>query len=160
MSENKDIDESKAEKDPMIPDGEVNPINTDYKVGQDNVVMNLGPFGLDFIRVTHSIPEAVATFINTDKGTIIHTGDWNLDTDPAMGKPVDPHAFIKAGEKNVLAYVGDSTNAQVPGRTPSESLVEAGLTEVLKMQKKRVAITTFSSNLGRLKSISKARGKI
>ena len=48
MSENKDIDESKAEKDPMIPDGEVNPINTDYKVGQDNVVMNLGPFGLDF----------------------------------------------------------------------------------------------------------------
>ena len=118
--------------------------------------LDLGPFGLDFIRVTHSIPEAVATVINTDEGTIIHTGDWNLDTDPAMGKPVDPHAFIKAGEKNVLAYVGDSTNAQVPGRTPSESLVEAGLTEVLKMQKKTVAITTFSSNLGRLKSISKA----
>ncbi len=121
--------------------------------------LDLGPFHLEFLGITHSIPENVSTAIHTDAGIVLHTGDWNLDPEPQLGKATNSAEFEAIGKKGVLAYIGDSTNAQVPGRTPSEQEVEDGLVKVFKKQKKMICVTTFSSNIGRIISIAKAAEK-
>lgn len=117
---------------------------------------DLNPFSLEFLGVPHSIPEAMATLIHTDAGTVLHTGDWNLDPAPQIGETIRAEAFKRAGDEGILAYVGDSTNSQVDGRTPAETEVEVGLTNVFAQQKGRIIVTTFSSNVGRIRSIAKA----
>jgi ribonuclease J len=86
----------------------------------------------------------------------VHRGDWNLDPAPAIGKPTDPTPFIAAGEKGVLAYIGDSTNAEVDGVSGSEADVARGLEAVFKECGGRIAITLFASNVGRIRSVMEA----
>lgn len=118
--------------------------------------VEIGPFKTTFIPVTHSVPEASALTIETDLGQIVHSGDWNLDPKPVLGKPINPDIFKAIGEKGVLAYVGDSTNAGVNGFSGSESDVQKGLGEVFKTCENRIVVTMFASNVGRVRSICKA----
>lgn len=125
----------------------------EIKNGQKTTV---GPFDLHFLHVTHSIPQPVATVIETKYGRIVHSGDWNLDPHPVLDEPVSAQAFKTVGEAGVLAYVGDSTNSPIAGRAGSESDVERGLSQLFKECHGRIAITIFASNVGRIKSIAKA----
>ena len=116
----------------------------------------LGPFDIEAVDVTHSIPEPVSLAIRTPLGTILHTGDWKNDTDPSMGPLIDADAFRRLGDEGVLALVCDSTNALREGESPSERDVAAGLKKVIENAEGRVAVTTFSSNVGRIRSIAVA----
>lgn len=118
--------------------------------------INVGPFKLEFIQVSHSIPDTAALLIETKAGRVLHSGDWNLDPTPVLGKPTDYEALKRAGNKGILAYIGDSTNAEVPGRTGSEVEVEAGLAKVFAECRGRIGITIFASNIARVQSIVKA----
>ena len=119
-------------------------------------VVEIGPFKVEFVPVSHSIPDTRALIIETPQGRVVHSGDWNLDPRPVLGPITDPAPFKAAGDKGVLAYIGDSTNAEVPGRAGSESDVEAGLAAEFKNHKGRIAVTIFSSNIGRIESIARA----
>ena len=123
---------------------------------KNNQKIGLGPFNLHFFQVTHSIPQAVATLIETPHGNVMHSGDWNLDPTPVLDAPVSKETFQAIGDKGVLAYVGDSTNSPVPGRSGSEREVEEGLARVFKNCQGRIAITIFASNIARIHSIAKA----
>ena len=123
---------------------------------KNNQKISIGPFKLHFYQVTHSIPQAVATLIETSYGNVFHSGDWNLDPTPVLDGPISEETFRAIGEKGVLAYIGDSTNAPVPGRGGSEKEVEEGLARVFKNCTGRIAITIFASNIARIKSIAKA----
>lgn len=121
-----------------------------------NTPVQLGPFSVEFIHVTHSIPDTCALVIETAAGRVLHSGDWNLDPTPVIGQPTDIEALKRAGDKGVLAYIGDSTNAPSPGRSASEAQVELGLENVFQECQGRVIVTIFASNVGRLRSIIKA----
>ena len=122
-------------------------------------MLNLDPFTLHFIAVSHSVPDCVATVIETDLGRVLHTGDWNMDSTPVIGAKTEESVFRKIGDAGLLAYVGDSTNAPVIGRSRSESEVEHGLSALFLEQKNRIAITIFASNIARIRSIAKAAEK-
>lgn len=123
---------------------------------EPGVAEKIGPFSIDFLPVAHSIPDAVSLLITTKVGTIVHSGDWNLDPKPPVGWKTDEKAFKAAGKSGVMAYIGDSTNAEVPGHAISESDVQKGMAEVIKGCEARVAVTMFASNVGRIHSIAKA----
>jgi ribonuclease J len=116
----------------------------------------IGPFDIEAIAVTHSIPEPVSLAIRTPAGMALHTGDWKNDTDPALGPLTDEARFRALGDEGVLALICDSTNAMREGESPSERQVSEGLAEVIAKASGRVAVTTFSSNVGRIKSIAEA----
>lgn len=116
----------------------------------------LGPFSLEAIAVAHSIPEAVSLAVKTPLGTVIHTGDWKIDLAPSLGAPTDEKRFRELGDEGVLALVCDSTNAMREGVSPTERDVLNSLTEIISNEKGRVAVTTFSSNVGRILSIARA----
>lgn len=118
--------------------------------------VSIGPFTATFLPVTHSVPETSSLLLETSHGQVLHSGDWNLDPRPVIGKPIDPEVFKAIGQKGVLAYVGDSTNAGVDGYSGSESDVQKGLAEVFKNCEQRIVVTMFASNVGRIKSICKA----
>lgn len=130
--------------------------HADVRVIKPNNPIELKPFTLDFLSVTHSIPGAISVVIETDLGRVLHSGDWNLDPNPVIGKPINEDEFKALGEKGVLAYVGDSTNAGVDGYSGSESDVEKGLEATFKECENRIVVTTFASNIGRVRSICKA----
>ncbi len=115
--------------------------------------LSLKPFAVTFTPVTHSVPETAALFIETDVGNILHSGDWNLDPEPTIGDVTDPEPFKAYGKKGVLAYIGDSTNAEVNGVSGSEGDVARGLAALFKECQGRIAVTIFASNIGRLRSI-------
>lgn len=124
--------------------------------------VSLKPFKITFTPVTHSVPQTAALFIETDVGNIVHSGDWNLDPKPTIDAPTDPEPFKAFGKKGVLAYIGDSTNAEVDGMSGSEDDVEKGLEAVFRECSGRIAVTIFASNIGRLRSIclaAKATGR-
>ncbi len=121
--------------------------------------LSLKPFKITFAPVTHSVPQTSALFIETDVGNILHSGDWNLDQAPTIDAPTNPETFKKFGDKGVLAYVGDSTNAEVEGVSGSEGDVEKGLEALFAECTGRIAITIFASNIGRLRSICLAAKK-
>jgi ribonuclease J len=123
---------------------------------EDGQALELDPFRLHFIGVSHSIPEAVSTVIETPLGRVVHTGDWNSDPTPVIGKPTDPARFRKFGDEGILAYIGDSTNCLVNGRGGSETDVQAGLEKLFAECSGRISITIFASNVGRIHSIAKA----
>ncbi|WP_423724826.1 ribonuclease J [Aurantimonas marianensis] len=116
----------------------------------------VGPFEIEAINVTHSIPEPVALAIRSPAGTVVHTGDWKIDPTPALGAPTDEKRLREIGDEGVLAMVADSTNALREGDSPSEMAVSASLAEIIRGAKGRVAVTTFSSNVGRIRSIAAA----
>jgi len=116
----------------------------------------VGPFDVEFVTMSHSVPEASALCIRTPLGTVLHTGDWKLDTHPFVGQPADETRLQQLGEEGVLAIVCDSTNAFREGRSPSEADVAASIADLFKQQKRRIAITTFSSNVARVKAVADA----
>lgn len=118
--------------------------------------IDLGPFGVEFIPVAHSIPESHALAIHTSAGVVLHTGDWKIDPTPIIGLPTDERRLRELGDAGVLALVGDSTNAVREGRSPSETEVAATITKLVKAAKGRVAVTTFASNVARLKAVADA----
>ncbi|MGI9349970.1 MAG: ribonuclease J [Rhizobiaceae bacterium] len=121
--------------------------------------LEIGPFEIEPVYVTHSIPEPMSLAINTPLGRAIHTGDWKLDDQPTLGHNTDAATFEKLGNDGVLALVCDSTNAMRDGISPSELEVSESLANLIKNAGGRVAITTFSSNVGRIRSIAQAAEK-
>lgn len=117
---------------------------------------SVGPFGIEAIAVTHSIPEPVSLAIATPVGKIIHTGDWKIDPAPEIGPMTDEARFRALGAEGITALICDSTNAMREGDSPSEQAVGQGLRQVIEAAPGRVAVTTFSSNVGRIRSIAEA----
>lgn len=117
---------------------------------------DVGPFNIEMISVTHSIPEPNVIAIRTKAGTIVHTGDWKFDPDPQLGLPTDMEALRRLGKEGVLALVGDSTNALTPGWTGSEAEVRANLIELIGRFTGKLAVSCFATNVARLESIALA----
>ncbi|MFQ5765821.1 MAG: ribonuclease J, partial [Rhodospirillales bacterium] len=117
---------------------------------------HVGPFDMELITLTHSIPEPNAIAIRTALGTVLHTGDWKFDPDPVVGKVADEDALRRLGDAGVLAMVCDSTNVFEPGSSGSEADLLASLTELIGGCEKRVAVTCFASNVARLETIARA----
>ena len=116
--------------------------------------ITLGEFEIEFIHVNHSIPDAVALAITTELGTIVQTGDFKIDTTPIDGEVIDLARFGELGRRGVLALLSDSTNAERPGFTPSESIVGESFYNLFKKAKnKRIIVATFSSNIHRVQQI-------
>ncbi|MRN66759.1 ribonuclease J [Brucella sp. 10RB9213] len=126
---------------------------TIYKAGE---TFEVGPFKIEAVAVTHSIPEPVSLAITTPLGTVVHTGDWKMDPEPSLGPVIDEARFRAIGEAGVLALICDSTNALREGESSSERQVGESLRELIQNARGRVAITTFSSNVGRIRSITEA----
>jgi ribonuclease J len=118
--------------------------------------VKLGPFEIELVSLTHSIPEPNALAIKTALGTVLHTGDWKIDPEPLLGGGIDTHRLRDLGEEGVLALVCDSTNALVPGMSGSEANVREALIKLIGTLKGRVAVTAFASNVARLDSVAKA----
>src|SRR5580698_3015212 len=118
--------------------------------------INLKPFAIRLIRMSHSIPEAQALAIDTPYGTLLHTGDWKLDPTPLLGPPSDETALAELARKPVLAMICDSTNAMVEGHSGSEKDVSQVLTALIRGLRGRVAVTCFASNVARMESIARA----
>jgi ribonuclease J len=116
----------------------------------------LGPFDIELVSVAHSIPESNSLIIRTKFGAVLHTGDWKLDPTPILGLPTDEKKLRALGEAGCLALVGDSTNAVREGRSPSEQDVAKSLTELICSAPRRVAVTTFASNVARLRAVADA----
>ena len=116
----------------------------------------LGPFEIDYITLTHSIPESNALAIRTPLGVVVHTGDWKLDPEPLLGSVSDAPALRKLGNEGVLALVCDSTNALSAGHSGSEAAVRESLISLIAGLKGRIAVTGFASNVARLQSIAHA----
>ena len=118
--------------------------------------VTLGPFDLELISLTHSIPEPNAVAIKTPLGTVVHTGDWKIDPNPLIGETADLGRLKALGDDGVLAMVCDSTNALVQGHSGSEADVKKGLSDLIGTLKGRIAVTGFASNLARIDTIAKA----
>ncbi|HEX4077629.1 MAG TPA: ribonuclease J [Rhizomicrobium sp.] len=116
----------------------------------------IGPFEIDFISITHSIPEPNALAIRTSFGVVVHTGDWKLDPEPLIGEATNSDALRAIGEEGALALVCDSTNALVEGHSGSESRVRQSLVDLIGTLSGRVAVTAFASNVARLESVGRA----
>jgi ribonuclease J len=115
----------------------------------------LGPFDLQRIPLTHSTVEMGALVIRTAGGTVLHTGDWKLDPDPVSGRPTDRAALEALAAETVHACVSDSTNALSEGWSGSEGALLAPLTELVAAQPGRVAVTLFSSNVARVRTLAR-----
>ena len=118
--------------------------------------IDIGPFNVEFIPVAHSIPESHALAIRTSAGTVLHTGDWKIDPTPIIGVPTDEARLRAIGDEGVLALIGDSTNAVRDGFSPSEAEVGKTIAELVKSARGRVAVTTFASNVARLRTVADA----
>ena len=130
-----------------------------HVIGQNEVV-RIGWFSVEFVPVSHSVPDSSALLIETRHGNVLHSGDWNLDPFPVVGPKTEETRFREIGKKDVLAYVGDSTNAQVGGYSGSEKDVAEGLVAEFSDCKGKIIVTMFSSNIGRLISVSRAAQKV
>ena len=114
---------------------------------------DVGPFELEFVAVNHSIPDALAVVINTDAGRILHTGDFKMDQLPLDGRITDLRTFARLGEEGVDIFMVDSTNADVPGFTPSEREIMPALNRVIASTKRRVIVASFSSHVHRVQQV-------
>ncbi|MDP3856038.1 ribonuclease J [Phenylobacterium sp.] len=118
--------------------------------------IKLGPFEIDLITLTHSIPEPNGLAIRTPLGTILHTGDWKIDPDPVLGSVTDEGAIRKLGDEGVLAMVCDSTNVFVDGEAGSEADVRDAMAKLVAGLSGKVAVACFASNVARMDSIIRA----
>jgi ribonuclease J len=116
-------------------------------------VVEIGEFDIEFIRVSHSLVDCFALAIATPVGTIIHTGDYKVDETPVIGEPIDLRTLRRYGQEGVLALTSDSTNATVPGRTPSERAVIPAFEEIFSEAEGRIVVATFSSSIHRLQIV-------
>lgn len=116
----------------------------------------VGAFDVELVSMSHSIPESNALAIRMPLGLVVHSGDWKLDQHPLVGTPSDEGRLRQLGEEGVLAIVCDSTNAMRDGRSPSEQEVAQSLAKIVKAAGRRVAVTTFSSNVARIQAVADA----
>lgn len=116
----------------------------------------VGPFDVEFVTLSHSIPEPSGLAIRTPVGLVFHTGDWKLDNAPLVGAPPDEAKLKALGQEGVLAVVCDSTNAMREGRSPSETEVARSLAKIIAGAPRRIAVTTFASNVARIKAVADA----
>jgi ribonuclease J len=117
---------------------------------------SIGPFTLELVTLTHSIPEPNAVVVRTDLGAVLHTGDWKFDPEPLIGPAADMAALRRLGDEGVIAMICDSTNAMRPGEAGSEADVRRVLIDLVGRCKERVAIACFASNVARLTSAAAA----
>lgn len=118
--------------------------------------LKLGPFEIEYVPVAHSIPESNALAIRTPHGLVVHTGDWKLDSTPYLGSLTSEETFRALGDEGVLALVCDSTNVVREGTSPSEADVSRNLAKLIEDAPHRVAVTTFASNVARIRSVAEA----
>ncbi len=126
------------------------------KIVQQGGRIELGPFGIEFIHVAHSIPESCALAIRTSVGLVIHSGDWKHDDSPGVGRPTDEARLRELGEQGVLAFICDSTNIVREGESPSEGEVAQVLRELIANAPARVVVTAFASNVARIRAVAEA----
>ncbi len=128
-------------------------IGNNLKIVDLNGTVDLKPFKIEFITLTHSILEPNGLKIETPAGNILHTGDWKCDPNPLIGDKIDSKRLKEIGEKGVLAMICDSTNVFSVGRAGSELDVRKSLLEIMSRIKKRIVVTSFASNVARMESI-------
>jgi ribonuclease J len=116
-------------------------------------LVEIGPYEIEFISVTHSTVDCVALAIRTPLGVVIHTGDFKIDQTPVGGAPFDLHTFAKYGTEGVLALFSDSTNVERPGFTPSERAIVPRIEELCRSAPKRVILSCFASSIHRIQQI-------
>src|SRR3954451_13806208 len=116
-------------------------------------VVEIGNFSVEFIRVSHSLVDCFSLAITSPVGTIIHTGDYKVDETPVIGEPIDLRSFRRYGQEGVLALLSDSTNATVPGRTPSERAVIPAFEEIFAEATGRIIVAAFASSIHRLQIV-------
>jgi ribonuclease J len=126
------------------------------KVVEQGSRHKIGSFDVEFIPVAHSIPQACALAIRTSVGTVVHSGDWKTDPTPVVGLPTDEKRLRQIGDEGVLALISDSTNIVRDGVSPSEKDVGKTLKSLIAKAKGRVAVTTFASNVARIRSVAEA----
>jgi len=120
---------------------------------------NLGGFGLEFINVNHSIPDAVAIAIRTNAGLIVFSGDYKVDLTPIEGAPMDLGRLAELGKEGVLAFFGDSTNSERPGYVPSERIVQKTLEDIFERATGRIIVASFASHIHRVSQVVEAAKK-
>jgi ribonuclease J len=116
-------------------------------------VVTLGSFTIEFIRASHSLIDCFHLAIKTPVGTIIHTGDYKVDETPVIGEPIDLRSLRRYGQEGVLALLSDSTNATVPGRTPSERAVIPAFEEIFAEAQGRIIVAAFASSIHRIQIV-------
>src|SRR5580658_4140017 len=127
-----------------------------FKIVELGEKVAIGPFLVEFIAVAHSIPESSALAIRTPAGIVVHTADWKIDPTPILGVPTDEARLKALGDEGVLALVCDSTNVLREGESPSERDVAKTLAWLIAKAKGRVVVTTFASNVARLRTAAEA----
>jgi ribonuclease J len=141
--------EAKRQSEPGAADIPVNVVPLDGR-------FTLGPFDIEYVSMAHSIPESNGLIIRTPHGAVLHTGDWKIDPTPVVGPPTDEAKLRALGAAGCLALLGDSTNAVREGRSPSETEVAGTLAGLIKSAPARVAVTTFASNVARMRAVAEA----
>lgn len=121
---------------------------------------HVGSFTLEFLPITHSIPEAQSLLIETAVGTVLHTADWKIDYDPVIGEPFDDSLYKGLAKRNIRAMLCDSTNALKPGMSMSESICYRGILKQVESAQGRIVVSCFSSNLARLVTIARVADAI
>ncbi|MBI4213182.1 MAG: ribonuclease J [Chloroflexi bacterium] len=124
-----------------------------YEEIRPGEVHQFGPFGVEFIHVTHSVPDAVALAIRCDEYICVHTGDFKFDPTPLDEKPADIQRLVQLGDEGVLVLLCDTTRIDEPGRTPTEQLVADSLARIMRQAPGRVIVTMFASNITRLRQV-------
>jgi len=123
------------------------------RVVKEGDIEDIGPFEVEFIAVNHSIPDALAVAIHTPAGTVLHTGDFKMDQLPLDGRITDLRTFARLGQEGVDLFLVDSTNADIPGFTPSEREIMPALNRVIASTKRRVIVASFSSHVHRVQQV-------
>lgn len=126
---------------------------TFHEISPEDDEADIGPFTCTFFRVTHSIPDAIGIAVHTPHGTIVHTGDFKLDHTPRDGKRTDLARIAELGDEGIAVLLGDSTNAERPGVTPSEATVSEALQRAIREAPGRVIVTCFSSHVHRAQEV-------
>ena len=128
-------------------------IGNKLKIVELNGVVQLEPFKIEFVTLTHSILEPNGLSIKTPAGTVLHTGDWKCDPNPLIGETINEKKLKQIGQQDVLAMICDSTNVFSPGRAGSELDVRNSLLKIMRTKKNRIIVTSFASNVARMESI-------
>jgi len=128
-------------------------IGNKLKIVELNGIVQLEPFKIEFVTLTHSILEPNGLSIKTPAGTVLHTGDWKCDPNPLIGETINEKKLKQIGQQEVLAMICDSTNVFSPGRAGSELDVRNSLLKIMRTKKNRIIVTSFASNVARMESI-------
>ena len=132
------------------------------EVAPGDAPLEIGPFRLEFVRMAHSIPDAMAVVVETAAGRVLHTGDWKLDHTPVDGLKTDVGTLAELGNRGIDLLLGDSTNAERPGMTGSERLVGEAFRQLIPLRKGRIIVASFASNIHRIQQaaeVSIANGR-